>query len=404
MASTRPLLQLCLLAILLAVFLVLLNTIPAANYYPSASENLSPVKTCYKSIFSFGDSLADTGNFLHDSGNNSGPVAHLPYGETHFHRATGRFSDGRLIVDFIAQAMGLPLVPPFLAGKSTQDFRYGANFAVAGVTALNNDFFRAKGLTVVWPEYSLGTQIKWFKQLLPSLCSSDSDCKGLMSSSLFLMGEIGWNDYNHPFTQGRTVDELRTFVPQIIHAISSAITDLIKLGAKTLVVPGIVPSGCVSMYLTVFQSQKKEDYDPQTGCIKWVNEFSEHHNRLLSEELDRLRRLHPHVTIINANYYEALMSIFRSPQKFGFKKAPLDACCGGDGPYHLNLSLRCGDPMTTVCQDPSRYVFWDGTHLTEAAYEIISRGLLEGPYATPSIIQTCPHIEWNASELEQHSR
>ncbi|XP_008777735.4 GDSL esterase/lipase At1g28580-like [Phoenix dactylifera] len=393
MASTRLLLQLFLLTIFIAVFLVLVNTIPATTYHPSISKNTSPITPCYTSIFSFGDSLADTGNFLHYSGNNSGPVAHHPYGETYFHRATGRFSNGRLVVDFIAQAMGLPLVPPYLAGKNSQDFRHGANFAVAGATALDNDFFRAKGLNVAWPEYSLGAQIKWFKQLLPSLCSSDSDCKGLMSNSLFLMGEIGWNDYNHPFVQGMTIKEIRTFVPDIIHVISSAITDLIELGAKTVVVPGIVPSGCVSLYLTVFQSQKREDYDPQTGCIKWANEFSEHHGRLLSEELDRLRRLHPHAIIIHANYYDAIMSIFRSPQQFGFKKSPLDACCGGDGPYNLNISLRCGDPMTTVCHDPSKYVFWDGTHLTEAAYEVISRGLLEGPYATPSIIQTCRHLE-----------
>lgn len=70
-----------------------------------------------------------------------------------------------------AQAMGLSLVPPYLAGKNSQDFRHGANFAVAGATALDNDFYRTKGLNVVWPEYSLGIQIKWFKQLLPSLCS-----------------------------------------------------------------------------------------------------------------------------------------------------------------------------------------------------------------------------------------
>ena len=37
------------------------------------------------------------------------------------------------------------------------------------------------------------------------------------------MGEIGGNDYNFPFFQGRTVGEITTYVPNVISAISSAI-------------------------------------------------------------------------------------------------------------------------------------------------------------------------------------
>ncbi|XP_010912659.1 GDSL esterase/lipase At1g28650 isoform X2 [Elaeis guineensis] len=351
--------------------------------------------SCCTSIFSFGDSLADTGNFLYSSRDNPRAIARLPYGETYFHRPTGRYTDGRLIIDFIAQDIGIPLVPPYLEGPGDHGFRQGVNFAVAGATALDNDFFREKGLDISWTEYSLGTQIEWFKQLLPSLCSSSSDCKGILSSSLFLMGEIGGNDYNHPFFQGRTVDEIRTFVPSVISAISSAINVLIQLGAKTMVVPGNFPIGCVSRYLQTFQSQRKEDYDSETGCIKWLNEFAEYHNRLLVDELDHLRQLHPHVTIIYADYYEALLHIFRFPTQFGFKEPPLAACCGAGGPY--NVFVACGDRAATVCNDPSKYVCWDGIHLTEAAYGTIAQGLLEGSYATPPITQACAHIRQSAA-------
>ncbi|XP_029119638.1 GDSL esterase/lipase At1g28570 [Elaeis guineensis] len=398
MASSHHSLQFPLFTALLA----LLGTRLVVTYDTSILKSTfaAAPATCLTSIFSFGDSLADTGNLLHYLGDDAGPFAHLPYGETYFHNATGRFSDGRLIIDFIAQSLGLPLVPPYLAGTNAQDFRYGANFAVAGATALDNDFFRAKGLNVTWSEYSLVVQFNWFKQLLPSLCSTDSDCKGIISNSLFLVGEIGWNDHGYSFNEGRTADEIRTFIPNIIEVISSVIDDLIKLGAKTLVVPGIFPSGCVPVYLTWMQSEIVEDYDPDTGCIKWVNEFSAYHNQLLQNELDRIRRLHPHVTIIYADYYEALMSVFRSPEKFGFKKAPLDACCGGGGPYNVNFSLPCGGPMATVCKDPSKFVFWDDAHPTEAATEIVARGLLEGPYAYPPILQACSKVESDASQLQ----
>jgi hypothetical protein len=93
--------------------------------------------------------------------------------------------------------------------------------------------------------------------------------------------------------------------------------ELIGLGAKTLVVPGNLPIGCIPAYLLAFQSDEKEDYEPGTGCIKWLNEFARYHNKLLIEELEKLRKLHPRVTIIYADYYGAAMEVFVSPQQYG---------------------------------------------------------------------------------------
>jgi hypothetical protein len=96
---------------------------------------------------------------------------------------------------------------------------------------------------------------------------------------------------------------------------------LIELGAKTFLVPGNLPIGCIPKYLILFKSDKKEDYEPETGCLRWLNEFSEYHNKLLIDELGKLRKLHSGVSIIYADYYEAAMEIFVSPKKFGEFKA-----------------------------------------------------------------------------------
>nr|CAB3477769.1 unnamed protein product [Digitaria exilis] len=118
----------------------------------------APAAGCYPRIFSFGDSLADTGNYAFVFGNDSGaPQLQPPYGETFFHRPTGRASNGRLAIDFIANALGLPFVRPYLSGQSAEDFACGANFA-RGFDGMGDD------------RVHLDMEMEWFRQLLDLLC------------------------------------------------------------------------------------------------------------------------------------------------------------------------------------------------------------------------------------------
>ncbi|RWV81970.1 hypothetical protein GW17_00056565 [Ensete ventricosum] len=141
----------------------------------------------------------------------------------------------------------------------------------------------------------------------------------MLRDSLVLMGSIGGNDYNNPFMEGRSLREIKSFVPRVVSTISSAIDELIELGARTLLVPGITPLGCNSAYLTYYYRthQAEEDYDSTTGCIKWLNEFSMYHNGLLQAELQRLQQLQPHATLMYADYYGPSMSIFSNPSASG---------------------------------------------------------------------------------------
>ncbi|KAJ3685307.1 hypothetical protein LUZ61_014471 [Rhynchospora tenuis] len=183
-------------------------------------------------------------------------------------------------------------------------------------------------------------------------------------------GEIGANDYLIPSAVYTPFREIYTFVPGVISAINFSIKELIELGAKTLVVPRLVPFGCAPFYLTMFQSRNKQDYDKKTGCIKWLNEFSNYHDKLLKKELHKLRQLYPHATILYADYYGATINIFKSPKDYGFD-TPLFACCGGDGPYNFSRSVNCGDAGSRVCANPSKYVSFDGFHFTDAANKMI---------------------------------
>ncbi|KAL6615694.1 hypothetical protein ACP70R_037964 [Stipagrostis hirtigluma subsp. patula] len=349
---------------------------------------------CYPRVFSFGDSLADTGNYRFVYNDSSEPALWPPYGETFFHNATGRFSNGRLVLDFIADALGLPFVQPYWGGSAAEDFACGANFAVGGATALAPDFFRARGFDM-GDIVHLDLEMKWFRDLLDLLCPGNlAGCSDVMNQSLFLVGEIGGNDYNLPLLYRVPFEDVLTFAPIVIAKISSTISELIGLGAKTLMVPGNLPIGCIPNYLMVFKSDKEEDYESDTGCIRWLNEFARYHNKLLMEELNNLRMLHSGVTIIYADYYGAAMEIFLSPEQYGIDY-PLVACCGGGGPYGVSQSVRCGRGAYKVCDHPEKYGSWDGMHPSEAAYKAIAFGLLGGSYTEPPIATTtssCPQL------------
>jgi lysophospholipase L1-like esterase len=190
---------------------------------------------------------------------------------------------------------------------------------------------------------------------------------------------------------------------------------LIGLGAKTIVVPGVIPMGCVPRYLTIFQSNDPDDYDA-AGCIRWLNDFAEEHNRALRRMLDHVRPRDPTVAVVvYADYYGAILEITRSPQKHGMhggsyrrrrfncmlritiqsrfahanagfrKDVALTACCGDGGPHNSGKIIAC-NATSILCPDPSRHISWDGIHLTEAAYQFVARGVLDGPYAAPSSI------------------
>lgn len=77
----------------------------------------------------------------------------------------------------------------------------------------------------------------------------------------------------------------------------------------------------------------------------------------------------------------------------GFMNRPLSACCGTGGPYNFNNGSQCGTKGVDCCTDPSKYVHWDGFHLTESAYRWVAMGLLEGPYTLPAFDWSCPGFD-----------
>ncbi|KAE9591678.1 putative sinapine esterase [Lupinus albus] len=345
----------------------------------------STITCCYTSIFSFGDSLTDTGNlnFMYPPANPNCLVP--PYGETYFQHPNGRCSNGRLVIDFIAEYLGLPYVKPYMGFKNgvvgRENMKHGVNFAVAGATALEGD---ADAST----KYTIAVQLGWFKDMLPSIYTSPSSCKKVFQSSLFIVGPIGGNDYPYPSSGIIPLEEFNTYSSRIVSTITSVIKELLDLNVTTVLVPGSFPYGCNPYVLTLYETKDEEKYD-QAGCLIWFNEFFENYNEMLQTEINRLRELYPHTNIIYADYFNSVLQLYRSPQQFGFGENILKVCCGSGGSYNYNVSAMCGSSGVISCDDPSKYVGWDGYHLTEAAYRWIAKGILHGPYTTPKFTTSC---------------
>lgn len=79
--------------------------------------------------------------------------------------------------------------------------------------------------------------------------------------------------------------------------------------------------------------------------------------------------------------------LFETGLEYGTK-----ACCGyGGGEYNFNPKVYCGESKeidgkkvtATACDDPYKYVSWDGIHTTEAANKLITHAILNGSYFDP---------------------
>ncbi|XP_010066434.1 acetylajmalan esterase [Eucalyptus grandis] len=339
----------------------------AGRVHGEAARRPCPIDAIYQ----FGDSTSDTGNLIRIVGpNGSGSqAARLPYGET-FGRPTGRFSDGRLIVDYFAIALGLPLVNPSL-GKNLS-FEHGVNFAVAGSTVLNSSFYAARNVSVSASDVPLRLQLNWFRNYLNSTCRSKTECGEKLKRSLVIVGEMGSNDFLYSFLNGKSIQEVMTYVPPVVEETINVTRELIKMGASKVVVFGDFAIGCSPIYLTLFKSNDSDAYD-EKGCLKAYNAFSQFRNTHVQVALAKLRRELPQATILYGDYYNGYKYVLDQASHLGFDpESALKACCGTGGSYNFNFSQMCGSTGVTACPNPNEFISWDGIHLTQEAHRHIT--------------------------------
>ncbi|KAF2317033.1 hypothetical protein GH714_010844 [Hevea brasiliensis] len=267
----------------------------------------------------------------------------------------GRCSNGLLIIDFIAILAGIPLLNAHLNASSSKT--HGVNFAVAGSTALPVEFLADKGVIAPVTNSSLTKQLNWMHTHFNATCHNSKDCVDKHRRSLFMVGEIRGNDYNYGFFQGKSVDDLKSMVPNVVKAIKDVIMRVVRFGATRIIVPGYFPIGCMPIYL--MSSNDYSAYD-EFHCLKGLNNFAMYHNEQLQQAIEELQEEHPNVTIVYGDYYNAYKWILRKATFLGFDSKSLQkACCGSGGDYEFSLARMCGAPNVPICAKPRERISWD---------------------------------------------
>ncbi|KFK30700.1 hypothetical protein AALP_AA6G016400 [Arabis alpina] len=344
-------------------------------------------KCVFEAIFNFGDSNSDTGGFWA-----AFPAQSGPWGMTYFKKPAGRASDGRLIIDFLAESLGMPFLSPYLQSIGS-DFRHGANFATLASTVLlpNTSLF----VTGISP-FSLAIQLnqmKHFKVIVDESHSSDQpELKTLPSKDVFGKSlytfYIGQNDFTSNLaTIG--VDGVKKYLPHVIGQIAGTIKEIYGIGGRTFLVLNLAPVGCYPAILTGF-THTFSDID-KFGCLIPVNKAVKYYNTLLKKTLSETRTELKNATIIYLDTNKILLDLFHHPKSYGLKYG-VKACCGyGGRPYNFDQKLYCGNTKmignasatAKACRDPQNYVSWDGIHATEAANHRISMAILDGSISYP---------------------
>ncbi|KAF3434801.1 hypothetical protein FNV43_RR21887 [Rhamnella rubrinervis] len=343
---------------------------------------LPPAKAAAPAIFVFGDSTADVGTNSFLPG--SEIRANFPHNGVDFphSRATGRFSNGLIGVDFLAKYFGYKRSPPrYLSLNSTtlkkRSFT-GINFASAGAGVFDI------------PGQSMLTLMNFGKEKIPFSTSSNNQknfvtmreqaeqfltvrdnvldkmvsaaTKKFLSKCLFFIS-IGSNAILAYYHSRKSIPKTE-FLDRLGLAYRTHLKSLLNLGAIKFGIISVAPLGCCPSQRVSNDSE---------GCLEDLNE-------LLDSMLWDLSLEHEDMKYSLGNAYEMTINVIGNPSAFEFKDVK-SACCGAG---KFNATTIC-NKQSNLCLKRDDYLFWDSFHPTHTASKLAAITLFSGPprFVTP---------------------
>ncbi|XP_042493784.1 GDSL esterase/lipase At1g71250-like [Macadamia integrifolia] len=317
-------------------------------------------------MFVFGDSLVDNGNnnFLSSIAKSN----YIPYGIDFYAGPTGRFSNGRTVVDMLGEMLGLPYVPAY-ADPTTSGAKIlsGVNYASAAAGILEETGYH------LGERYILSRQVLNFENTLNQLRTQMDPVylPQYLAKSIAVM-VIGSNDYINNYLLPPLYSTSYNYNPTdyanlLINRYTRQILALYNVGLRKFFLAGIGPLGCIPNQLATGEA-------PPGRCVAYVNEIVGLFNVRLRSLVDQLNSNHPGAIFVYANTYGALGDTLNNPATYGF--SVVDKGCCGLGRNQGQITCL---PFSIPCPERNQYIFWDAFHPTQAVNAILARRAFSGP-------------------------
>ena len=307
-------------------------------------------------IIVFGDSLSDNGNlynFTKKLNSITSYVPVLPKDPPYF---KGRFSNGPVWIEYVAQVLNVPLV----------DYAYGGAWA---------ENYSSSGQIV---PFGLGTQVDLF------LTASVNDAN--TGNYLYVIW-AGGNDYLH----GN--DEIDHATTNTIETIRSQIEWLTYYGAKNFLIVNMPDLGTTP-----------EAAESGIAGIARARALSEMHNRKLVDMIAAEKTKYPDVKFISFDITKFYGEVIAHPENYHIKN--LTSACYGGGytvralamnrnnaelqaaqKAHINIennpslmaaysTAKLAEAGQMPCANPDDYFYWDHVHPSRVIHQAFSNAVV----------------------------
>ncbi|KAL8129998.1 hypothetical protein V2J09_019153 [Rumex salicifolius] len=311
---------------LMLVFLLLdpLTAIREKDY--GNQRSIKEKKLNRKKLFVFGDSYGDTGNWKEGTG----VSWELPYGSTFPGKPTGRFSDGRILTDFIASYLGIGSPVPYTQRRSPSSARklkFGMNFAYGGTGVFDTDVSQP----------NMTTQIDFFQNVLES--------------------ESGYT--RHDLESSIALD-IERFTKSVVDQLVSNLKRIHSLGVSKVAVTGLEPLGCLPA-VTSSTSYR--------NCSDTINGVAALHNQILKQSVTALNKQTGDVSFFVLDLYAAFISGLNTYHQ---QLSGLNPCCEGvSGRYGCGSRDEGNQTKYTVCAESRGAFFWDSVHPSQHGWQLV---------------------------------
>ncbi|MFN9645380.1 MAG: SGNH/GDSL hydrolase family protein [Cyanobacteriota bacterium] len=307
--------------------------------------------TSLHTLVVFGDSLSDSGNSGSLTGGGLPPP---PYFQN-------RFSNGKVAVEYLWDNFnpGTPTFKPSLQG--------GTNYAIGGATTgQENNQEVGNYPQPIFANRGNAWQLNSFKNSNPTFNPATSLFSiWLFPNDVFYYRSTGGSSAGTYDGQDGTPIAFDQIPVLAVDNILGTIDELVKKGARNFLVMNSPDLSKTPAFLN-------------TPLAPTMAKVSKDFNDLLRAEVAQLSASSPSLDIRLFSTDQALNDIISNPGALGF----------------TNITQPCFTG-TSVCSDPSSYLYWDTLHPTTRTHAILAQGMANTVPAPLPVLGGCAVLGWS---------